>query len=188
MCLYPIDQPGAACNRLDSKKLSDDDKLELIHVHNDFRAKVASGGEQRGLGGGQPAGNIPSLVWDEGLAKVAQRWATQCNFNHDECRNTETFEAGQNIAIQSASDGYDSSMTKLVTMWYDEVKDFDPQNVQHYVFDTKTGHYSQLVWGTTRYFGCGIAKYFDGQWYSTYLVCNYGPSGNYQDEPVYKTV
>lgn len=45
----------------------------------------------------------------------------------------ETFEAGQNIAIQLASDGYDSSVTKLVTMWYDEVEDFDPQNVHHYV-------------------------------------------------------
>lgn len=60
--LIQSDQPGAACHQMDSKKLSDDEKLELLHVHNDFRAKVARGEEQRGLGGGQPGGDIPSLV------------------------------------------------------------------------------------------------------------------------------
>ncbi|XP_044009949.1 venom allergen 5-like [Aphidius gifuensis] len=180
---------ASACGQVESIELSEEEKQEIIQVHNDFRAKVASGKESRGNGAGkQPAGDIPPLTWDDSIAEVAQRWASQCNFDHDKCRNTETEQAGQNIASKSDSNGYDSSMTDLITMWYDEVKKFNPQDVYSYKFDVNTGHYSQLVWGKTTHIGCGVAKYIKGGWYSTYLVCNYGPSGNWIGEPVYQTV
>ncbi|XP_044009945.1 venom allergen 5-like [Aphidius gifuensis] len=187
MCLYPDPGAASACGEVESIELSEEEKQEIVQVHNDFRAKVASGQESRGDGGGQPAGDIPPLTWDDSIAEVAQRWASQCSFGHDQCRNTETEQAGQNVASKSASNGYISSMTDLVTMWYDEVDKFNPQGVYSYKFSMSTGHYSQLVWGTTTNIGCGVAKYFDGQWYNTYLVCNYSPPGNYEDAPVYNT-
>ncbi|XP_044009947.1 venom allergen 5-like [Aphidius gifuensis] len=188
MCLYSSDQPGSACKQMDSNELSDDEQQEIIQNHNDFRAKVASGDETRGVGGGQPAGIIPPIYWDDDLAKVAQRWANQCTFGHDKCRDTDTFQAGQNLVRVSNSNGYKSSMTDLVTMWYNEVVHFNPQDVTHFVFSKTTGHYSQLVWGTTTNIGCGVAKYFDGKWYNTYLVCNYGPPGNWVGEQVYQII
>ncbi|XP_044009948.1 venom allergen 5-like [Aphidius gifuensis] len=184
MCIYPSDKPGEACGKLDSNQLTNDEQQEILQAHNDFRAKVASGQETRGLGGGQPAGDIPPLAWDDGLAEVAQRWATQCIVKHDDCSNT----AGQNIASKSASNGYFVTMTDLVTMWFNEVKNMDPQNVKHHVDSDDTGHYTQLVWGTTTHIGCGVAKYKEGMWYNTYLVCNYGPGGNLPGAPVYQTV
>lgn len=52
-----------ACgDQVESIELSEEEKQEIVRVHNDFRALVASGGETRGAGGGQPAGDIPPLV------------------------------------------------------------------------------------------------------------------------------
>lgn len=59
----------------------------MLGRHNELRAKVAAGEESRGLYGGQPGGNIRSLEWDNNLAIVAQRWANQCVFDHDKCRD-----------------------------------------------------------------------------------------------------
>ncbi len=57
-------------------------------MHNKLRAAVARGDERRGGGGGgggQPeAANMMSLEWDPELAMVAQRWADQCTFGHDQ--------------------------------------------------------------------------------------------------------
>ncbi len=58
-----------------------------VSMHNKLRAAVARGDERRGGGGGggQPeAANMMSLEWDPELAMVAQRWADQCTFGHDQ--------------------------------------------------------------------------------------------------------
>lgn len=59
----------------------------ILDFHNELRQKVASGAEIRGLNGSQPAGNITNLKWDEKAAEISQRWANQCLFSHDNCRN-----------------------------------------------------------------------------------------------------
>ena len=49
-------------------------KDAIVKKHNDLRSDVANGKEKRGLNGGQPkAANMRQLVWNEELAKVAQR-------------------------------------------------------------------------------------------------------------------
>merc|ERR1740137_289737 len=58
-------------------------KDELLKTHNEKRQKVASGSET-----GQPgASNMRKLTWNDELAEIAQRWAGQCSFGHDETRN-----------------------------------------------------------------------------------------------------
>lgn len=45
-----------------------------------------------------------------------------------------------------------------------------------------------MVWADTTKLGCGASKYLNDKGYNTlYLVCNYGPSGNVEDETTYST-
>lgn len=129
---------------------------------------------------------------------------------------------GQNIA-QAGTSGNPQTDTNLVGMvesWYNEVKDFDRNDVrrfkyvylkmlhtfyfQVYSFVYKTalsfnfysslngkngktvGHYTQLVWAKSNRLGCGSRNYNDGTWKWRYLVCNYGPTGNWIGEPIYE--
>nr|CAD7194956.1 unnamed protein product [Timema douglasi] len=52
---------------------------------------------------------------------------------------------------------------------------------------SQTGHYTQVVWANTYQVGCGYIKYQVGSTTYNYVVCNYGPSGNYVGQELYKT-
>ncbi|XP_011871193.1 PREDICTED: venom allergen 3-like [Vollenhovia emeryi] len=130
---------------------------------------------------------MPDLVWDKELEDIAQRWAIQCDFNHDKCRNVDRFEVGQNIAQTSSSGENTSSLQSMIQLWYDEVDKFDKNKVSSYEFDPNTSHYTQIVWANTTKIGCGIIKYTKSNgWNTKYLVCNYGESGNWIGEKIYE--
>ncbi|CAD6237720.1 GSCOCG00008318001-RA-CDS [Cotesia congregata] len=179
--------PAATCGTVQSSSLTSGEINDILRTHNDKRAFVARGAERRGIAGPQPAGRIPPLTWDNELAQIAQRWANQCQFGHDTCRNVDRFRVGQNIAKMMYSNNYHVRLSDLVEHWYNEVKDFNRNYVRRFRWQSspKIGHYTQLVWGNTRTVGCGAIRYKDWYWYTTYLVCNYGPTGNYIGQRVY---
>ncbi|GBM11931.1 hypothetical protein AVEN_160120-1, partial [Araneus ventricosus] len=43
-----------------------------------------------------------------------------------------------------------------------------------------------VIWSKTWRIGCGYTAYKTGKKYNRFYVCNYGPSGNVRDQPVYK--
>ena len=123
----------------------------LVRIHNDYRRRVAKGRENRGSAGPQPpAQDMFELVWDDELARVAQRytvslphtlpsarmyvnyaflsfrWADQCPEYHDKNRVIAGFDkypyVGQNIA-DTWNYIYlsDRGYEQKVTAWYDEV-------------------------------------------------------------------
>ena len=51
--------------------------------------------------------------------------------------------------------------------------------------DMPTGHYTQMVWGSTRFVGCGRRAFKFGFWHEQIYVCNYGPAGNFWFQPLY---
>ncbi|XP_008545885.1 venom allergen 3-like [Microplitis demolitor] len=182
--------PSSSCGTIQSNTLTNEEIYDLLEIHNNKRAFVASGSEMRGTTGPQPAGIIQPLQWDYELAKIAQRWADQCRFGHDHCRDVDRFPVGQNVAKMMHSAGYTIKLSDLVQLWYDEVQDFDGQSVYNFRWQSypQIGHYSQLVWGETTHVGCAAIRYMGyDAWYTTYLVCNYGPSGNWIGRPVYYT-
>ncbi|GIY00510.1 u6-Nephitoxin-Nsp1b_2 [Caerostris extrusa] len=62
---------------------------------------------------------------------------------------------------------------------------FDKSYIKPYVFGD-WGHFSQVVWATSWRVGCGRAMFMEDGWYTTFLVCNYGPTGNMEDGEMYK--
>ena len=68
------------------------DKQAILHEHNKARQMLA-----QGKVGGQPAAmNMREMIWDEELARIAQRWADQCMPGHDHARNV-----GRGYEVQS---------------------------------------------------------------------------------------
>jgi hypothetical protein len=84
--------------------------------------------------------NTSAQVWNDDLAMVAQNYAEQCVFEHNDNRVSQqsTFSSvGENLAATTGSANY----TRLVRNWYDENQDYD--------FSSRScanvcGHYTQV--------------------------------------------
>ncbi|KYM98374.1 Venom allergen 3 [Cyphomyrmex costatus] len=129
---------------------------------------------------------MPNLVWDKELEQICQTWVNQCVFGHDECRNVDRFTVGQNMAQTSYSGKNTATVVSMVDMWYNEVNDFNNTEVEKYRFDTKTGHYTQIIWANSLGLGCAQMQYKKPNgWNVKNLCCNYGPHGNMQGSKIY---
>jgi Cysteine-rich secretory protein family len=127
-------------------------------------------GERSALG-------LASLVWDAALAKDAGRWAAQLaaenRFEHafGDLRRTKQ---GENLWMGTA-DAY--AYPEMVSFWLDERK-MAKSGVFPDISRTgkwaDVGHYSQMIWPTTRKVGCAIARNKEDE----FLVCRYFPAGN----------
>lgn len=68
---------------------------------------------------------------------------------------------------------------KVVRNWYNE----GVESKYNYAAGQPDGdgdylHFTQVVWASTRYLGCGIATSTSGGCTSYTVVCNYSPAGN----------
>ena len=63
------------------------------------------------------------------------------------------FQVGQNMYFSSGFSKVD--WTRAVSSWYEEVTRFNSRMVDSFQFQPAVGHYTQLMWGNTRYVGCG---------------------------------
>ena len=138
------------------------DPAAMTAAHNQWRSKTG----------------VPALQWSKDLAASAGKWANQlvrsgCNMKHS------TGPYGENIywaGPLSFSDGtslpQEISDQEVVDAWGNEIKYYDyATNSCHGV----CGHYTQVVWKSTKEVGCGMASCPDkGQIW----VCQYTPRGN----------
>ena len=125
---------------------------DMLAVHNSVRARL----------------KVPPLTWSDRLADEAQGWANRLlaekRFAH---RPNSAY--GQNM-FEIA--GAPFSPTRVVYEWDSESLDYD------YASNTcrkVCGHYTQLVWATTRQVGCGVARNSRREVW----VCDYDPPGNW---------
>ncbi|KAF4530622.1 hypothetical protein B566_EDAN018683, partial [Ephemera danica] len=80
------------------------------------------------------------------MATIAQRWADQCTFGHDQNRDVDRFYVGQNAYMWSRSPiytDYSADFASACQSWFSENVDFPPGNIEPYVFSSGTGHYTQ---------------------------------------------
>ncbi len=133
---------------------------------------------------GQPsATNMYELKWSDELAELAQSWTNQCTFGHDKNRvsinschqvdqlwlylilqQTPThYYVGQNVAWATTPPFLECrNYGPRIQLWYDEVKDFDPRDIKPFSEVHKrgvVGHYTQLVWASTKEVGCGWVQF-----------------------------
>ncbi|XP_076028766.1 uncharacterized protein LOC143017778 [Oratosquilla oratoria] len=181
--------------------ITPEERVLILQEHNKYRAKVARGEEANGHPGPQySASDMMQFEWNEELAVVAQAWASTCPTYHDchDCRKviSRNYDVGQNIFYEWTTSNSASVWETAVRLWYEEVK-YVPRyfaNAFRLMRNVKIGHYTQMVWSSTRELGCGAIyyncnKYFRRRYWKMkckIYVCNYGPAGNYMRKPMYK--
>jgi len=132
---------------------------QLLTSHNKARARVG----------------LAPLVWSDGLAMYAREWAdhlasTSRRMEHRPHSGRWKQEHGENLFMGTA--GY-YGVADAVAMWEREKSAYDGGTINEFNVHA-CGHYTQLVWRTTKRVGC--AKVTCGG--NVIVVCNYDPPGN----------
>jgi len=144
---------------------------ELIDIHNILRAL-------------EGADNMELVTWNDFLASMAEKWAAGCDWKHGQPPlgdDPDYTSIGQNLY---ATTGSRINLTAAILAFYNEKRDYNYDTLKC-TPNKVCGHYTQVVWATSRHIGCayhrcqplaGLSSAFSK---ALYLVCNYGPPGNY---------
>nr|QBH70091.1 CreCAP-ShK5 [Colubraria reticulata] len=161
-------------SRVTNSGVSSEEREQIVQQHNNARRNVEP-----------PATDLTVLVWNEKLAEVAEKWAKQCQFGHDNEKSVPGLKVrvGQNVAV-----GQDS-WQKAIQGWHDEVKLYtfgtDPDSYLGVDGWMKIAHYTQMVQKSTHLVGCGFA-FCKEDYYGKYYVCNYAAQQTDLDYPYTK--
>jgi len=124
---------------------------EMLAAHNAVRAKAG----------------VPPLTWSDDLAKYAQEWANTL-LARDRFAHRPKNPYGENLfEIRGAP----ASPRQVVESWASEARDYDYSANR---CRGTCGHYTQIVWRSTKEAGCAIAR---DQRHEIW-VCDYNPPGN----------
>ncbi len=104
------------------------------------------------------------MVWDCGLANMAQDWASKSIYEHrDTSLGENMFVAGDTAA----------TVGSVIDRWLAEKVNWNNSAGTCSAGKTCT-HYTQMVWRASAKVGCGINRKATGKWKAV-LVCNYDP-------------
>ncbi|RDY12534.1 Pathogenesis-related protein PR-1, partial [Mucuna pruriens] len=111
------------------------------------------------------------LVWDPKMVRYAQWYANQrrgdCALQHSNGPYGENIFWGSGTGWKPA---------QAVSAWVEERQWYNYE--QNSCADGQMcGHYTQIVWNTTRKVGCASVVCSKGL--GTFITCNYDPPGNY---------
>jgi pathogenesis-related protein 1 len=148
----------------------------ILSIHNQERALV----------------KVPALTWNDNLAAAAKTWATylttlglRCDPPPGTCNPPPHDNSIRGIQSENLWAGTAGRYTtaQQVQSWVNEKSNYIPGTPikQWQEGDPVTGHYTQMVWQTTKEIGCATAS--DGN--MEFLVCRYSPSGNYLGQTPY---
>ncbi|HET7203122.1 MAG TPA: CAP domain-containing protein [Steroidobacteraceae bacterium] len=145
----------------------------ITAAHNRVRARVG----------------VPPLKWNPQLAEVARRWANAC-VDRDAARGMLDHSSGRSDLFPGplgenlhATTAPVANPVEAVEDWAGEARDYDyDRNACR--DGAMCGHYTQVVWRTTREVGCAVGSCPRLRFRGT-LVCNYWPAGNWVGERPY---
>lgn len=152
------------------------DNAAIVAAHNKWRAQ---------------AGITEKLSYSPALAESAQSWVDNLKLNHHcQMRHSKPDgKYGENLYWASAltwSDGRKElqrvSPEMVVDSWGSEKSDYDYAG-NRCTAGKMCGHYTQIVWRTTRTVGCAMAVCEDTR--EQVWACQYQPAGNQTDRKPY---
>ncbi|KAJ8733231.1 hypothetical protein PYW08_001529 [Mythimna loreyi] len=159
----------------------------FVDGHNTRRLLIA-----RGKVPGQPAASeMKMMTWDEELAAKASQWAKKNLHQHnpDKSVGSNRFTAGENLYWYSTTNPkYVLQPDSAVNSWFSENVNYTyaPLQMSDFQKDYDIGHYTQMVWSDSIYLGCAMSQTLKNGWNKYFVVCNYGPGGNYLGQKPYK--
>ncbi|EDV91168.1 GH15654 [Drosophila grimshawi] len=112
--------------------------------------------------------NCPPLLLDDALTQDSRVYAEE--LAQKEQLEHSSGDYGENLCMTSGDP------LKCVRMWYDEIKDY---NFDEGKFSLETGHFTQLIWMSSKWLGIGKAKSKSG---AMYVVGRYSPAGNVEGQ------
>ena len=134
----------------------------------------------------EPDTPLEPLTWSTDLEDIARNYAEGCVFEHNEDRSdTVSGTVGENIAAAT----WEATGVYVVNMWASEVEyyDYETNSCED---GEQCGHYTQIVWDDTTEVGCAVnycnsLENFNSNSGAYFYVCNYSPSGNYNNTQPY---
>lgn len=169
----PVSTPAPSA----SGGLSPTLQQEILQRHNHWRQSLG----------------VPALVWSPQVAAFAQQWANElagqnCALEHRPRSGPFAQRYGENLFAASAvmwSDGRTEvqavAPSQVVDSWDSEKADYD-YNANACAAGKVCGHYTQVVWASSRTLGCAMKLCPDE---SQVWVCNYDAPGNVVGEKPY---
>src|SRR5262245_20997676 len=129
-----------------------------------------------------PSPPLEPLCWSNSVSAHAQAWADTCTLGFDP--NLGTLGEGQNFYAAAVGVGFPAQDAEPA--WASEAADYDYATNTCSAFSC--GHYTQVVWRSTDFLGCGIKNCttnspVGSNW--TIVVCNYQPRGNFNGQRPY---
>ncbi|WP_321471235.1 CAP domain-containing protein [uncultured Paludibaculum sp.] len=132
----------------------------MLAAHNAVRTRV----------------HVPPLVWSTELEALARQWSRSL-ITSGQFRHRPAGRLGENLF---EIDGQRASPAFVVDSWASEAKDFDLRSNTCRA-GAACGHYTQIVWRTTRKVGCAAGRRGPREVW----VCYYDPPGNWVGEKPY---
>ncbi|KAL3268960.1 hypothetical protein HHI36_008046, partial [Cryptolaemus montrouzieri] len=179
--------------------LSSENKTNILNAYNGLRNFVASGGYINETHFNFPeASGMNMLRWKDELSIIAQKWADQCLLNekHDECRDIQDYSVGQNVYIVEVDSKSEIPLFSEIykKRWARVMKNLNLRDLIEFNISASTGFksFSQSIWDTTQYIGCGASLFRntqqdnESQMRTFRFVCNFGPKGNIPNVASYK--
>ena len=136
--------------------VKEDLRQELLTAHNRYRKKHG----------------VPLLQWSNELTEGAKLWAEEVG-RRREVRSFGSPEYGENIIVV---DGENISGGVATDLWYDEIKNYSFREPE---LSNKTGHFTQVVWASTRFVGAAKITTSDGR---CIVIARYFPPGNIHED------
>ncbi|MBN3323916.1 GAPR1 protein, partial [Atractosteus spatula] len=116
------------------------------------------------------AHGAPPLSLNSEMSRGAQSWAESLLATRVLKHSTTTY--GENIWAKTGGPGITATGQEVVDSWYKEMDNYDFSRPGS---QTKTGHFTQLVWRSSQELGVGLANSGTG---SVIVVAQFQPAGN----------